>query len=81
MPKPHLLGSDSAANGPTQLTCPECKDHSRIDIAALVWVRQTTDGTDADAADDQSHDWDGASPCICRSCGHSGTVTQFQEKF
>jgi hypothetical protein len=33
--------------------------------------------TDADEADDGSHEWDGSSPAICRACGYTGTVDDF----
>ncbi len=68
--------ADDASHSP--LSCPGCKNSGRIDIAALVWVRQTPDGTDPDASEDQSHDWDDGSQCVCRCCGHTGTVEQFR---
>lgn len=34
------------------LSCPDCGEAGHIDIQALIWVRLTQDGTDADPAHD-----------------------------
>lgn len=64
--------------------CPNCGASDQIDIAATVWVRliQSEDGseieTDADQAEDKSHDWSEHSGVICRACGFGGNVDQFE---
>lgn len=73
---------DCQNGGDEALTCPVCGDNETIDIAATVFVRvtNTSDGpeTDADEARDQSHEWDAATPCVCRACDHTGTVGEFR---
>ena len=38
--------------------CPNCGRDDQLDVAALVFVRLTPDGTDVDDAVDGSHEWD-----------------------
>jgi hypothetical protein len=39
------------------MRCPKCGDEDHIDIHAAVWVRLTSDGTDADASACGDHVW------------------------
>jgi predicted RNA-binding Zn-ribbon protein involved in translation (DUF1610 family) len=66
-------------------TCPKCGTSDQIDIDATVRVRivdQDTEGnfgTDADASEDGSHEWDATSGAYCAHCGYSGTVDDFEK--
>jgi hypothetical protein len=44
---------------------------------AEVWLRVTSDGTDADASGNGDHEFDRHSPALCGACGHHGTVGEF----
>jgi hypothetical protein len=60
------------------MRCPKCGDEDHIDIAAEVWVRLTSDGTDADAsAWCGDHLYTPESVAMCGACNHQGTVAQF----
>jgi ribosomal protein S27E len=59
------------------MRCPKCGDEDHIDIAAEVWVRLTSDGTDADASACGDHIYTPESAAECGACGHHGTVAQF----
>jgi DNA-directed RNA polymerase subunit RPC12/RpoP len=61
-----------------EISCPQCGDDTQIDVAATIWVRLTSDGTDVDASNDGSHEWDDTSTVECQNCNHSGTVKEFQ---
>ena len=63
-----------------QMRCPKCKSADQIDIEAIVWVRLTEDGTDADASNDGGHTWDDGSAATCAACGCSGTVFDFDSE-
>lgn len=54
------------------MRCPSCKSDDAVDIQAVVWVRLTPNGTDADLSDDGSHEWDSASASRCSGCGWEG---------
>jgi hypothetical protein len=71
---------DNNSGNAKLLGCPSCGRNDQIDIAALVWVRQTPDGTDIDEADDHSHEWGDDNAVICRSCGKSGAAKDFQSR-
>lgn len=58
--------------------CPSCQSDERLDVIAHVWVRLMPDGTDADEAGDNSHDWDNHSRASCRACDWSGTVEELR---
>jgi hypothetical protein len=60
------------------LRCPCCRDPDHIDILAMIWVRLTEDGTDADESDDGDHEWSGQSAAVCTACGHRATVQAFE---
>lgn len=60
------------------MRCPKCKSSDSLDIQALVWIRLTEDGTDADASGDGSHHWEDGSSCVCRNCGWKGTAKETQ---
>jgi hypothetical protein len=60
------------------MACPKCGSDEYIDVAAVVWVRLTEDGTDADQPDNGNHEWDDDSRCTCGKCGHNGTVRDFE---
>lgn len=61
--------------------CPYCGETDCIDITAMVDVRlvQADDcfETDADEAQDRSHDWDENSPARCAACLNRGKVGDF----
>lgn len=59
------------------MRCPKCGDEHKIDIQASLWVRVTSDGTDADASGNGDHEFTPESPAVCGSCGHSATVAAF----
>jgi hypothetical protein len=59
------------------MRCPNCGDEDHIDIAAEVWVRLTSDGTDADASGCGDHIYTPESAAECGACGHHGTIAQF----
>jgi hypothetical protein len=61
-------------NNQFDMVCPECGSSAHLDVAALVWVRLTADGTDPDEAHDGGHEWDDDSPCRCDNCDWTGTV-------
>ena len=46
------------------MRCQECGDETEIDIAATLWVRVCSDGTDADASGDSTHTFQPDSPAI-----------------
>lgn len=56
------------------MRCPKCGRTDSLDIAALVWVRLTPDGTDAAQSHDGSHEWDDNSACLCNACQWIGKV-------
>jgi len=61
--------------------CPSCGDHSRIDIAANVWVRlrYNRDGSIAGADEwRESHQWTRTSEAHCAQCGHRGVLSTFE---
>ncbi len=60
------------------MACPKCGDEDHIDVAAVVWVRLTDDGTDLDAPKDGSHEWDDNSEAQCVACDYSGKVRDFE---
>jgi ribosomal protein L37E len=57
-----------------EMTCPRCGHSDMLDVAAIVQVRLTRDGTDADQSDSADHTWDDDSACSCAHCGWEGTV-------
>lgn len=57
-----------------EMECPKCRSDSKIMILASTWVALTFDGTE----DMGGHEWDEDSSCMCQSCGHRGTVFNFQ---
>ncbi len=61
-------------------SCPECGGQHDIIIQARIWVLLTDDGTDVDAPDDGSHEWDGNSLVGCEECGFEGTVDQLKSE-
>ena len=60
------------------MRCPKCGNEDRIDIAALVLVRLTADGTDADITDCGDHEWTDESRACCAACDFTGTVKDFK---
>jgi len=60
------------------LRCPECRMSDQLDIAATVWVRLCSDGTDITAAENGDHEWENTDPIKCCACGHSATVAEFE---
>lgn len=59
------------------LRCPQCGKEDEIDIQASVWLRLTSDGTDADASACGDHIWDNDSPAECAACSYAGPVKLF----
>ena len=59
--------------------CPKCGNEDRIDIHAAMWVRLTSDGTDADTSACGEHVWCGDSMAACRACDYNGTVKDFEK--
>jgi hypothetical protein len=78
MLNPHAFSADDGTSQQSNLACPSCMRSDRIDIAALVWVRHSAVGTDPNDAADNSHEWAEDSACVCRVCGHPGTVREFR---
>lgn len=60
------------------MVCPKCGDSDHIDVLAKIWVRLTSDGTDADESGIGDHEWDDDSEAMCFACNHSGTVREFE---
>ena len=60
------------------MACPACGQDDRIDIEATLWVRVTPDGTDADASEDGTHDYEDDSLAECQACGYGGKVREFK---
>ena len=60
------------------MRCPKCGCETQIDIQALVLVRLTADGTDADITGCGDHYWTDDSPAICAACDYTGTVKHFE---
>ena len=61
------------------MRCPKCGGTDEIDIQAQIWIRLTSNGTDADAADGNGdHVFDNSSPAACSSCGYSGRLGSFE---
>jgi hypothetical protein len=78
-----IIAFDPAACAPVcenqfGMFCPECGASDRLDVAATVNVRLTTNGTDTDESADGSHTWGEDSPCTCDQCGHEGIVSHFR---
>jgi hypothetical protein len=61
------------------MRCPQCGDENHIDVEALVSVRLTDDGTDADLSENGDHYWDQNHQATCAACDFSGSVRQFEE--
>jgi ribosomal protein S27E len=61
------------------MRCPKCGDEDRIDIRASVWIRVTSEGTDADTSGSGTHDYEPMSVVVCRGCDHPGTVWEFED--
>lgn len=59
------------------MRCPKCGASNQIDIAATVWIRLCSDGTDVMQAANGDHEWETGSLAACHSCGHSATVWDF----
>ena len=58
--------------------CPKCFSTIDLDVAAVVWVRLTASGSDADEANDGTHEWDDTSAIQCHACDHDGKVAEFR---
>ena len=62
------------------MKCPKCGDENEIDIQASVWLRVTSNGTDADASNCGDHHWTPDRPAECSNCGYTGLVKDFEEQ-
>lgn len=61
---------------------PDCPDpDGELDVEAKVWVRLTSDGTDADESQNGDHEWDEKSKATCAACNWSGTVGELEKAF
>jgi hypothetical protein len=60
------------------LRCPRCGSGEHIDVAALVWLRVTGDGTDAEQARNHDHDYDANSGAVCAACEYGGRLGDFE---
>jgi hypothetical protein len=60
--------------------CPGCGETDQIDIQALVWVRLTGDGTDADESHEGDHVWTDSSLYFCGHCETSGRVSELRNR-
>ncbi len=58
-----------------EMRCPVCGNDGELDIVASVYVRLTTDGTDADESENGNHEWNTESSASC-GCGWEGKVSQ-----
>jgi hypothetical protein len=61
-----------------QMKCPKCRADNQIDITAMIDVRLTPTGTDADESEDGNHYWEDTYQAKCCQCGHRGTVKDFR---
>lgn len=61
-----------------EMACPNCGEDSFLDVEARLFVRLTSQGSDADESVDGSHEWDDKSYCVCQGCGHEGRVADFR---
>ena len=59
------------------LRCPKCGRDDQLDIEALVMVRLTPDGTDADESISGDHTWGDDSVIVCAACDHTAKVKDF----
>jgi hypothetical protein len=62
-----------------EMKCPKCGNEDQIDIHAAMWVRLTSDGTDADTSVCGEHVWCRDSMAACRACDYNGTVKDFEK--
>jgi hypothetical protein len=60
------------------MRCPKCGRDDKIDIAASVWIRLVSEGTDADQSHDGSHEWDDGSAAKCAACDYADKVATFR---
>ena len=60
------------------LRCPKCRKTNAVDIAAVVWVRLTADGSDADISENGDHEWNIESDACCGLCTFNGIVADFR---
>jgi hypothetical protein len=56
------------------MKCPKCGCENQIDIQAAVWIRLTSDSTEAS----DYHRWEPESPASCEACDYNGTVKDFE---
>ena len=74
-----LIGFEPKA-GPQwhEIKCPNCGRDDQLDVDAVVSIRLTPSGSDADMSEDGSHIWDDNSMCSCIACGGRGKVRDFK---
>lgn len=58
--------------------CPKCGKADRIEVAATVWVRLTSDGSDADDTMNSDHEYDDDSDAVCGHCDYRGKLASFK---
>ena len=55
------------------LACPKCQDDACLSLVLTTWATLRADGTEPFG----DHEWDEASPCVCKACDLSGVVADF----
>jgi len=63
-----------------EMKCPKCGCEDQIDIQAAIWVRVTSDGTDADASGCGDHEYTPDSPTSCAACDYKGRAKDFDPR-
>lgn len=76
--QPKTKKGDHVMANMVQMKCPKCGCEDQIDIQAAIWVRVTSDGTDADAPSCGDHIWCPDSAAACEACDYNGKVKDFE---
>jgi hypothetical protein len=61
-----------------EMRCPKCGNEDQLDIQALHSIRVCDDGFDDNVPNCGGHEYEPASPALCRACGRPGTIREFQ---
>lgn len=66
----------------TSFACPQCgcADHLVIYATTSVLLLQGHHGEFETVAVDGAHEWDDESPMLCKTCGYSGEVLNFDKE-
>ena len=65
------MPNDNVLDG---MACPKCKSEGPFDIDCTATFTVWDDGTDLEYS---NLDWEPASCCTCKSCGHEGDAYNF----